>query len=61
MPELRWLKSSYSQEGSACVYVAAACTTLHLRESDEPEVVLHTGRAALAALIAAVKRKESKA
>ncbi|MEW2394422.1 DUF397 domain-containing protein [Streptomyces sp. NPDC046862] len=57
MHELRWQKSSYSQEASACVYVATAPdTTLHLRESDEPDIVLHTSRAALAALIAAVKR-----
>ncbi|MFF4524932.1 DUF397 domain-containing protein [Streptomyces bluensis] len=57
MPELRWQKSSYSQEASACVYLATAPdTTLRLRESDEPDVVLHTSPAALAALIATVKQ-----
>lgn len=57
MPELRWQKSTYSQEASACIYLATALdTTLHLRESDEPDIVLHASRPALAALIAAVKK-----
>ncbi len=62
MPELCWQKSSYSQEASACVYIASAPdTTLRLRESDEPDIVLPTGREALVALIAAVKKGEAKA
>lgn len=61
MPELRWQKSSYSQEASACVYLATAPdTTLRLRESDEPDIVLRTDRAALAALIAVVKKHPVK-
>jgi hypothetical protein len=56
MSELHWQKSSYSQEASSCVYVAAAPdTTVRLRESDEPDLVLQTSRNAMAALIAAVK------
>lgn len=59
MPELRWQKSSYSQEASSCVYLATAPdTTLRLHESDQPNVVLHTSRPALAALIAAAKKAE---
>ncbi|GAA3792522.1 DUF397 domain-containing protein [Streptomyces phyllanthi] len=61
MPELHWQKSSYSQEASSCVYVATTPdSTLRLRESDEPDVVLHAGRAALAALIAAVKMDKTR-
>ncbi|MFG2030635.1 DUF397 domain-containing protein [Streptomyces sp. NPDC048825] len=61
-PNLTWQKSSYSSEASSCVYLATAPdTTLRLRESDEPDLVLHTSHAALAALIAAVKRGEVKA
>lgn len=60
-PSLSWQKSSYSSEASSCVYVAVAPdTTLRLRESDEPHVVLHTGRAALAALISAIKQERTE-
>jgi hypothetical protein len=56
MPELHWQKSSYSQEASACIYVAATPTgTILLRESDEPEVVLITGPGQLGALIAILR------
>ncbi|MER6011240.1 DUF397 domain-containing protein [Streptomyces bluensis] len=61
-PPLTWQKSSHSSEASSCVYVATAPdTTLRLRESDEPDVVLRTGPAALAALIATVKQDAAKA
>ncbi|MBA2945177.1 DUF397 domain-containing protein [Streptomyces himalayensis] len=53
MPELNWQKSSFSggPQGD-CVYVAAAPdSTIHLRESDTPDVVLHTTPAGLAALL----------
>ncbi|WP_062712226.1 DUF397 domain-containing protein [Streptomyces regalis] len=56
MPELHWLKSTYSQEASACVYVATTPTgTVLLRESDEPENILTTGPRQLAALISALR------
>ena len=52
MSELQWQKSTYSQEASACVYLATTPTeTILLRESDEPEVTLSTGRRQLSALI----------
>ncbi|MBA4860938.1 DUF397 domain-containing protein [Streptomyces sp. PSKA54] len=51
-PELAWIKSSFSEDQANCVYVAAAPDgTLHLRESDTPDVVLHTTPAGLAALL----------
>ncbi|MFJ8104613.1 DUF397 domain-containing protein [Streptomyces sp. NPDC096132] len=53
MPELHWQKSTYSQEASACICLAAASTgAILLRESDEPEACLATGKGPLAALIA---------
>ncbi|WP_327317961.1 DUF397 domain-containing protein [Streptomyces sp. NBC_01235] len=56
MQPLHWQKSSYSGDGSNCVNVAAGHTrTLHLRESDEPEVVLTTTTTRLRALISGLK------
>ncbi|MFE9996341.1 DUF397 domain-containing protein [Streptomyces avermitilis] len=56
MSELQWQKSTYSQEASACVYLATTPTgTILLRESDEPEVVLNTGARQLGALISALR------
>ncbi|WP_460065569.1 DUF397 domain-containing protein [Streptomyces sp. YKOK-I1] len=56
MPELHWQKSTYSQEASACVYLAASPTgTILLRESDEPEACLATSKDPLAALIASLR------
>ena len=40
-----WQKSTYSGDGSNCLYVAATSPgTIHLRESDKPEVILITTR-----------------
>ncbi|MET9383729.1 DUF397 domain-containing protein [Streptomyces sp. NPDC002928] len=56
MPDLHWQKSTYSQEASACVYLATTPTgTILLRESDEPEAVLTTGPRQLNALIGALQ------
>ncbi|WP_210578104.1 DUF397 domain-containing protein [Streptomyces sp. GESEQ-4] len=56
MTELNWQKSTYSEEGSACVYVATAPTgTILLRESDAPETILTIGARQLGALISALK------
>jgi hypothetical protein len=53
MTERNWQKSTYSEEGSACVYVAATPTgTILVRESDEPHRILTTDTRPLAALIA---------
>ncbi|MEV0323354.1 DUF397 domain-containing protein [Streptomyces sp. NPDC050658] len=56
-PQLHWQKSTYSEEGSSCVYIAPGPhpPTIHLRESDTPEEILTTGQAQLAALISAIK------
>jgi Domain of unknown function (DUF397) len=51
-----WQTSSYSQDGVNCVNVAAAPDgTIRLRESDDPDVVVTSTPAALAALIARIK------
>ncbi|MFG2474281.1 DUF397 domain-containing protein [Streptomyces fagopyri] len=56
MPELHWQKSTYSEEGSSCVYLATTpAGTILLRESDDPEVILTTGPRQLGALIAALR------
>ncbi|WP_033282116.1 DUF397 domain-containing protein [Streptomyces sp. NRRL F-525] len=56
MPRFTWQKSSYS--GSAdnnCVELAASDTTLALRESDNPTVVLRTHRPQLTALLGHIR------
>ncbi|MDQ0788678.1 hypothetical protein QFZ63_003430 [Streptomyces sp. B3I7] len=56
MTELDWQKSTYSEEASSCVYLAASPTgTVLLRESDEPDAVLTTGATQLAALISTLR------
>lgn len=57
MPELHWLKSSFSGEGgNNCVEVAATSSEgVALRESESPARVLTTDRAALEALVRSVK------
>ncbi|MFE0135934.1 DUF397 domain-containing protein [Streptomyces sp. NPDC059037] len=56
MPELHWQKSTFSAEAANCVYIATAPDgTIHLRESDTPEVVLTTGHNQLHALISHVR------
>ncbi|MEV0259959.1 DUF397 domain-containing protein [Streptomyces sp. NPDC050617] len=56
MPAPVWQKSSYSQEGSNCLYVAAAAPhIIKLRESDTPDVILTTTPTSLHAFIRAAK------
>ncbi|MGW6020929.1 DUF397 domain-containing protein [Streptomyces sp. NPDC055099] len=50
----QWQKSTISGDQANCIYVAAThkpTATIHLRESDTPEVILTTTPEALAALI----------
>ncbi|MEU1373165.1 DUF397 domain-containing protein [Streptomyces triculaminicus] len=51
-----WQKSSYSAQGDACLYLAdAPAGTVHLRESDAPDVIVTTTPARLLPLISAIK------
>ncbi|GHC51465.1 hypothetical protein GCM10010507_29240 [Streptomyces cinnamoneus] len=53
---MSWQKSSFSEAGSSCVYLAADPTgTIHLRESDAPDVVLTTTRNRLRHLISRIR------
>ncbi|WP_055534378.1 DUF397 domain-containing protein [Streptomyces graminilatus] len=36
MTEPTWQKSTYSEQGSACVEIATAPTTIHIRDSKTP-------------------------
>ncbi|PAZ11618.1 DUF397 domain-containing protein [Streptomyces sp. SA15] len=56
MSELSWQKSSFSEGGAAnCVEIATYSTGLaHLRESDEPTIVIETTATALGALLRTV-------
>ncbi|KUL30100.1 DUF397 domain-containing protein [Streptomyces regalis] len=56
MQTTHWQKSTYSGDGSNCVYVAATSTgDILFRESDEPETILTTGSRQLGALISALR------
>ncbi|WP_079062093.1 DUF397 domain-containing protein [Streptomyces griseoruber] len=59
MTEPNWQKSSYSEEGSACIFLAAAPTgAILLRESEEPGRILTTAIRPLAALITTLRAPE---
>ncbi|MEU4212299.1 DUF397 domain-containing protein [Streptomyces sp. NPDC026206] len=56
MPQSHWQKSSYSEEASSCLYLAASPSgKIHLRESDTPETVLVITRQRLHPLISGTK------
>ncbi|MFI9308254.1 DUF397 domain-containing protein [Streptomyces triculaminicus] len=51
-----WQKSTYSDAAASCVYVSEApAGTVHLRESDAPDVIVTTTPARLLPLISAIK------
>ncbi|MCX4685930.1 DUF397 domain-containing protein [Kitasatospora purpeofusca] len=61
MAEIRWQKSSFSgsNEGGSCVELATGATGLrHLRESDDPGVVLAVDAENLRSFLLAVKEGE---
>lgn len=60
MAELTWQKSTHSAEAANCVYLTAStANTIHLRESDKPEVTLTTTPAALHELIRTLKTAQA--
>ncbi|MFI1032166.1 DUF397 domain-containing protein [Streptomyces sp. NPDC020951] len=57
MPTPAWQKSSYCQEGEACVHISADPAVIHLTESADPaHSVLSATPTAFAALLDAVSR-----
>ncbi|MCX4558395.1 DUF397 domain-containing protein [Streptomyces phaeochromogenes] len=56
MQAIDWQKSTYSGDGSNCVYVAATSTgAVHLCESDDAGIILSTTRHHLSVLIRTLK------
>ncbi|PNG22119.1 DUF397 domain-containing protein [Streptomyces cahuitamycinicus] len=52
MPTHRWQKSSYCQEGEACVHISVSPDTVHITDRpDPPHVILTTSHAAFRALV----------
>ncbi|MBK3577467.1 DUF397 domain-containing protein [Streptomyces sp. MBT65] len=56
-PSANWQKSSFSGggDGNNCIELAAAPTTLHLRESETPTTARTTTPTALAALLHGIR------
>ncbi|MFH9859900.1 DUF397 domain-containing protein [Streptomyces sp. NPDC017202] len=58
MSPYSWQKSSYCQEGDACVHIASSPATIHLTESADPaRTVLTTTPTAFAALLDLIGRR----
>lgn len=56
MSALTWQKSSFCPESANCVHISRTPGgTIRLRESDDPDVILHTTPAALRAFLQALK------
>lgn len=56
--DIQWRKSSYSEQSGNCLELAVVDGQVLLRESDEPDVVVRTTRAKLAAFLAGAKAGE---
>ncbi|MDF9813649.1 DUF397 domain-containing protein [Streptomyces sp. SPB162] len=56
MSTLPWQKSSFSEEAANCLHISRTPDgTIRLRESDDPDVIVHTTPAALRAFFRALK------
>ncbi|MFE3036078.1 DUF397 domain-containing protein [Streptomyces canus] len=47
----RWQKSSYCQEGDACVHISTDLDKVHITDSDAAQTILTVSHAAFAALL----------
>ncbi|MEK2488379.1 DUF397 domain-containing protein [Kitasatospora purpeofusca] len=56
--ELHWRKSTFSGENTDCVEIASDGELVHIRESDDPNVIITTTRAKLTAWIQGAKAGE---
>ncbi|WP_219416689.1 DUF397 domain-containing protein [Pseudonocardia nigra] len=57
-PDAGWIKARRSMGTNACVELAAAGDEIMLRNSREPEVLLHYRKAEIAAFFDGVKKGE---
>lgn len=53
--DIRWHKSSYSEQAANCLELTVVDGEALVRESDEPDAVVRTTRAELAAFLAGAK------
>ena len=51
MPTHPWRKSSYCQEGEACVHISTAPTLVRIADDDPPRSVLTVGTQAFGGLL----------
>ncbi|MFF7591881.1 DUF397 domain-containing protein [Kitasatospora purpeofusca] len=58
MEQLDWQKSTFSGEDADCVEIASDDKLVHIRESDEPAVIITTTKTKLAAWIRSTKAGE---
>lgn len=47
----RWQKSSYCQEGDACVHISADLNKVHITDSDAAQTIVTVSHGAFAALL----------
>ncbi|WP_266384528.1 DUF397 domain-containing protein [Streptomyces canus] len=47
----RWQKSSYCQEGDACVHISADLDKVHITDSDAAQTIVTVSHGAFAALV----------
>lgn len=55
MPTPPWRKSSYCQEGEACVHISTTPTLVRIADADPPRSVLTVGAKAFGGLLDMVK------
>lgn len=55
MPTHAWRKSSYCQEGEACVHISTTATAIHIADDDPPRTVLTVSPVAFGALVRQLK------
>ncbi|MFK0109904.1 DUF397 domain-containing protein [Streptomyces sp. NPDC091217] len=60
MSTRRWQKSSYCQEGEACVHISTSPTSIHIADADPPRHVLTVSAMAFGALLDLVKSADAR-
>ncbi|MFJ3800392.1 DUF397 domain-containing protein [Streptomyces sp. NPDC090088] len=60
MSTCRWRKSSYCQEGEACVHISTTPTTVRIADAEPPRNVLTVSAVAFEALLDLVKSPDGR-